>query len=81
MHGCAPHAAANPAEYLLSSLVGCIQVTLHVIAGEAGVKLSKVEWHADGDIDLRGFLGVPVRDHTLSVDLIKITRTAAGVDH
>ena len=51
--------AANPAEYILHALAGCITTTLVYHAATKGIKLEKVETRFEGDIDLRGFLGLP----------------------
>ena len=50
--------AANPAEYALAALGSCQAITYRVWAAQLGVKLDKVEIDIDGDIDLRGFLGI-----------------------
>lgn len=52
----------NPQEYLLAALNGCMIVGYAAAAAMEGVTLSKLQIEADGDIDLRGFLGLaPVR--------------------
>src|SRR5215472_5647226 len=50
--------AANPAEYALAALGSCQAITYQVWAAQLGIKLDKVEIGIDGDIDLRGFLGI-----------------------
>jgi len=50
---------ANPVEYLLHGLVGCLTSSLVYHAAAQGVKLDEVESTIDGDIDLRGFLNFP----------------------
>jgi uncharacterized OsmC-like protein len=53
--------AANPAEYALAALGSCQAITYQVWAAQLGVKLDKVSIDIDGDIDLRGFLGIDDR--------------------
>ena len=53
--------AANPAEYALAALGSCQAITYQVWAAQLGIKLDKVEISIDGDIDLRGFLGIDDR--------------------
>jgi len=50
--------AANPAEYALAALGSCQAITYQVWAAQLGIKLDKVDIGIDGDIDLRGFLGI-----------------------
>src|SRR6201982_3611666 len=52
------NAAANPVEYALAALGSCQAITYRVWAAQLGVKLDKVDIGIDGDIDLRGFLGI-----------------------
>jgi uncharacterized OsmC-like protein len=48
----------NPVEYLLVALSGCITTTLVVNAAAKKIPLRGVESRYEGDIDLRGFLGI-----------------------
>jgi uncharacterized OsmC-like protein len=50
--------APNPVEYALAALGSCQAITYRVWANKLGVKLDKVDVEIEGDIDLRGFLGV-----------------------
>ncbi|MGE0101511.1 MAG: OsmC family protein [Blastocatellales bacterium] len=50
---------ANPVEYLLHGLAGCLTSSLVYHAAAQGVNLDEVESTLDGDIDLRGFLDFP----------------------
>jgi uncharacterized OsmC-like protein len=50
--------AANPVEYLLHALAGCLTTTLVYHAAVHGIQLEEVEAELEGDIDLRGFLGL-----------------------
>ena len=47
---------ANPVEYALTALAGCLTTTLVYWATAKGVKINKVESTLEGDIDLQGFL-------------------------
>lgn len=49
---------ANPVEYALTALAGCVTTTLVYWAAAKGVKLNKVESTLEGDIDLQGLLNL-----------------------
>lgn len=49
---------ANPVEYALTALAGCITTTLIFHAAAKGVKINKVESTLEGDIDIRGLLNL-----------------------
>jgi uncharacterized OsmC-like protein len=49
---------ANPVEYLLVALSGCLTTSLIAHASAKGVKIKSVESRYEGDVDLRGFLGL-----------------------
>jgi uncharacterized OsmC-like protein len=48
----------NPVEYLLVALSGCLTTSLIAHASAKGIKINGVESRYEGDIDLRGFLGL-----------------------
>lgn len=48
----------NPVEYLLVALSGCLTTTMVAHAAAKGIPLKNVEARVEGDIDLRGFLGI-----------------------
>jgi uncharacterized OsmC-like protein len=48
----------NPVEYLLVALSGCITTALVAHASAKKIPLRSVESRFEGDIDLRGFLGI-----------------------
>jgi uncharacterized OsmC-like protein len=48
----------NPVEYLLVALSGCITTSLVVHASARKIPLRGVESRFEGDIDLRGFMGI-----------------------
>jgi uncharacterized OsmC-like protein len=49
---------ANPVEYLLASLSGCLTTTLVYHAAAQGIEIEEVESTYEGDIDLHGFLAL-----------------------
>jgi uncharacterized OsmC-like protein len=49
---------ANPLEYLLLALSGCLTTSLIAHASARGVEIKGVESRYEGELDLRGFLGV-----------------------
>ncbi len=49
---------ANPVEYVLSALSGCLTSALIYHAAAQGITIEEVESELEGDLDLRGFLGL-----------------------
>jgi uncharacterized OsmC-like protein len=49
---------ANPAEYALAALNGCLTTTLIYHAAAQGVKIENVESTLAGDLDIQGLLGM-----------------------
>ena len=49
---------ANPQEHLLAALNACMMVGYVAQCAVRGITLEKLEIQTDGDIDLRGFLGI-----------------------
>ena len=49
---------ANPAEYLLHALAACLTTTMVYVAAARKVRLTHVESWLEGDMDVRGALGV-----------------------
>jgi uncharacterized OsmC-like protein len=49
---------ANPQEYLLAALNGCMMVGYVAQCALRGITLEKLEIETHGEIDLRGFLGI-----------------------
>jgi len=49
---------ANPVEYLLTALAGCLTTTLVYHAAARGIMVRSVESELEGELDLRGFLGL-----------------------
>ena len=48
----------NPVEYALTALASCVTTSIVYHAAAKGIKLKSVESKLEGDIDLRGFLGI-----------------------
>ena len=67
----------TPVEFLLHALAMCITAGIGNIAAVRGVTLTSVESHIEGDIDLRGILGLSgiVRN---GYERIRISVTIAG---
>ncbi len=55
---CGQNLGANPVEYLLVALSGCLTTSLVAHAAATGIRLKKVTSRYEGDLDLRGFLGL-----------------------
>jgi uncharacterized OsmC-like protein len=50
--------APNPAEYLLTALAACVTSSLVYHAAARGIKIEGIESQVEGDVDVRGFLGL-----------------------
>jgi uncharacterized OsmC-like protein len=51
-------ASANPQEYLMGAMNACITNTYVIAAAMKGIKLESVVMETEGELDLRGFLGI-----------------------
>ena len=49
---------ANPVEYALAALNGCLTTTLIYHAAAQGIKIDEVESTLSGDLDIQGLLGM-----------------------
>lgn len=49
---------ANPVEHLLNALAGCVTTSMVAHAAVRGIHIEELESELEGDIDLRGFLGL-----------------------
>jgi len=49
---------ANPVEYILHALAACMTTSMVYHAAARGIKIKAVESSLEGDLDLRGFLGL-----------------------
>jgi uncharacterized OsmC-like protein len=67
----------NPAEALLHALAACLTTSLVYVAAARGVRLSRVESRLEGDMDVRGALGLSdeVRN---GFERIRVTFTVEG---
>ena len=67
----------NPAEYLLHALAACLTTTLVYVAAARKVPLTRVESRLEGDMDVRGCLGISdeVRN---GFEQIRVTFTIEG---
>lgn len=69
--------APNAGEYLLHALAACVTGTIAYHAAARGIALDGLECAVDGDVDLRGFLGL---DGTVrpGFQQIRVAITASG---
>lgn len=49
---------ANPVEFVLHALAGCLTTTFIAYASAQGVRIESMETEFEGDLDVRGFLGI-----------------------
>jgi uncharacterized OsmC-like protein len=49
---------ANPVEHLLNALAACVTTSMVAHAAVRGIRIDELESELEGDIDLRGFLGL-----------------------
>jgi uncharacterized OsmC-like protein len=61
----------NPVEYLLVALSGCVTTSLIAHAAAKGIAVKGVSSRLEGDLDLRGFLGIS-QDVPVGYGLIRI---------
>jgi uncharacterized OsmC-like protein len=55
---CGMNLGANPVEYLLVALSGCLTTSLIAHAAARGIEIRDVESRYEGDLDVRGILGI-----------------------
>ena len=63
---------ANPVEYLLHALAGCITTTVVVNAAAKGIKIEEIQTDFEGDLNILGFLGLPGRT-SVGYEEIRVT--------
>ncbi len=51
-------AAANPVEYVLHALAGCMTTTMAYHAAARGIQVEHISSALEGDLNLKGFLGL-----------------------
>ncbi|HSI81718.1 MAG TPA: OsmC family protein [Solirubrobacterales bacterium] len=66
-----PGTAACSGDLLLEALAACAQITCQMVAAATGVEVEGIEVVAEGDIDLRGTLGVS-RDAPVGFESIRL---------
>lgn len=49
---------ANPVEFLLHALAGCVTTTIVIHAAARGIELTEVSTELEGDLDVQGVLGL-----------------------
>ncbi len=49
---------ANPVEFLLHALAGCVTTTFVLHAAARGIRIEELSTDLDGDIDVRGLIGL-----------------------
>ena len=49
---------ANPVEYVLTALAACLTTSMVYHAAVQGIRVEEVQSELEGDLDLRGFLGL-----------------------
>jgi len=71
--------APNPVEWLLHALVGCMTTAMVYHAAARGIAIEAVDSQIEGDLDLRGFLGVAgnVRKGFDAIRVLMRVKTAA----
>lgn len=76
-----PGTAACSGDLLLEALAACAQITCQMVAAAMGIATERIEVLAEGDIDLRGTLGV-ARDAPVGFESIRLRLEvdAPGVD-
>jgi uncharacterized OsmC-like protein len=63
---------ANPVEYLLVGLSGCLTTAMIAHAAAKGITLRSVESRLEGDLDVQGFLGLS-KDIPVEYQEIRVT--------
>ncbi|MDX6617226.1 MAG: hypothetical protein QOD60_2317 [Solirubrobacterales bacterium] len=66
-----PGTAACSGDLLLGALAACAQVTCQMVATALGIETNKIEVVVEGDLDLRGTLGVS-REANVGFDAIRL---------
>ena len=68
---------ANPAEYLLHALAACLTTSLVYVAAARKVRLTEVESTLEGDMDVRGALGLD-DDYRNGFERIRVSFKVSG---
>ena len=67
-----PGTAACSGDLLLGALAACAQVTCQMVAASMGIETERIEIIVEGDLDLRGTLGVS-RDAKVGFEAIRLS--------
>lgn len=70
----------NPVEYVLHALVGCLTTTMAYHAAARGIDIEAIDSRLEGDLDLRGFLGLSdaVRKGFSAIRVVMRVKSAAS---
>lgn len=73
---------ANPVEYILAGLAGCINVVGHLVAKELGFSIQKLHIEVTGNINSDRFLGISSDERAgfKEIDLKLIPETSASIE-
>jgi uncharacterized OsmC-like protein len=66
-----PGTGACSGDLLLGALAACAQITCQMVAAAMGIETERIEVLVEGDLDLRGTLGIS-RDAPVGFDAIRI---------
>ena len=74
---------ANPVEFLLHALAGCVTTTTILHAAARGIEIESLSTTLSGDIDLQGLLGladVPAGYHGIRIQMAIAARNATDAE-
>ena len=71
---------ANPVEYVLAALAGCLNVVGHLAAKEMGFELKGMSIDIEGDLDPAKFMGKPVESRAGYSEIRVSIKADADVD-
>lgn len=73
---------ANPVEYILAGLAGCLNVVGHLVAKELGFTINKLKIEVSGDINPNRLFGTSSEERAgfKSINLNLVPQTDASVD-
>ena len=71
---------ANPVEYVLAALAGCLNVVAHVVAAEMGFRISGLEIEVSGKLNPRRLLNQPTDDRAGYKQIAVNLRVRADAD-
>lgn len=73
---------ANPVEYLLTALSGCMTTTIAYHAAAKGIEIESMRSEFQGDLDLQGFLNLSdsVPKGYQNIDVVFYVKTDASVE-